>query len=108
MSLSLTRMLTRTFGRHCRPHRPLLATATGSSNSNGATASPTPGTGSIKKVAARGMAWTPASAAFPRRTAAELYAEILDLTKEGGDYTVHNYGQSMTLKKGGGSWLGIR
>jgi hypothetical protein len=41
----------------------------------------------------RGLAWTPASAAFPRRTAAELYAEILDLTKAGGDYTVHNYGR---------------
>ena len=42
----------------------------------------------------RGFAWTPASLAFPRRTAAELYAEILDLTKEGGDFTVHNYGNS--------------
>ena len=39
----------------------------------------------------RCFAWTPASAAFPRRTAAELYAEIRELTKPGGDYTVHNY-----------------
>lgn len=29
--------------------------------------------------------------AFPRRTASELYAEIRELTKPGGDYTVHNY-----------------
>ena len=39
----------------------------------------------------RCFAYTPASAAFPRRTAAELYAEIRELTKPGGDYTVHNY-----------------
>jgi hypothetical protein len=35
--------------------------------------------------------WTPASTGFPRRTAAELYAEIRELTRPGGDYTVHNY-----------------
>ena len=35
--------------------------------------------------------FTPASEAFPRRTAAELYSEIRELTKPGGDYTVHNY-----------------
>lgn len=47
--------------------------------------------GLLSSVPRRGMAWTPASLAFPRRTAAELYAEIRELTKSGGDYTVHNY-----------------
>jgi hypothetical protein len=42
-------------------------------------------------VPRRGFAWTPQSAAFPRRTAAELYREIRELTAPGGDYTVHNY-----------------
>jgi hypothetical protein len=37
------------------------------------------------------FAWTPQHAAFPRRTAAELYAEIRELTKPGGDFTIHNY-----------------
>lgn len=45
----------------------------------------------IPRVPVRGMAWTPVSQMLPRRTAQELYAEIRDLTKEGGDYTVHNY-----------------
>jgi hypothetical protein len=39
----------------------------------------------------RSFAWTPQHAAFPRRTAAELYAEIRELTKPGGDFTIHNY-----------------
>lgn len=39
----------------------------------------------------RCFAWTPQHAAFPRRTAAELYAEIRELTKPGGDFTIHNY-----------------
>lgn len=37
------------------------------------------------------MPWTPQHMAFPRRTAAELYAEIRELTSEGGDFTIHNY-----------------
>jgi hypothetical protein len=43
------------------------------------------------RAPSRGMAWTPVSQMLPRRTAHELYAEIRDLTKQGGDYTVHNY-----------------
>ena len=39
----------------------------------------------------RFFAWTPASVAFPRRTATELYAEIRELTSQGGDFTIHNY-----------------
>ena len=39
----------------------------------------------------RSFAWTPQHAAFPRRTAAELYAEIREMTKPGGDFTIHNY-----------------
>ncbi len=39
----------------------------------------------------RGFAWSPTHALLPRRTAQELYSEIRELTREGGDYTVHNY-----------------
>eukprot|EP00614_Pseudopedinella_elastica_P008567 CAMPEP_0172596074 /NCGR_PEP_ID=MMETSP1068-20121228/15785_1 /TAXON_ID=35684 /ORGANISM="Pseudopedinella elastica, Strain CCMP716" /LENGTH=111 /DNA_ID=CAMNT_0013394931 /DNA_START=48 /DNA_END=380 /DNA_ORIENTATION=- len=45
----------------------------------------------IGRTPVRRLAWAPTSGAFPRRTAAELYAEIRDLTSPGGDYTVHNY-----------------
>ena len=43
------------------------------------------------RLSSRSFAWTPQHAAFPRRTAAELYAEIRELTKPGGDFTIHNY-----------------
>eukprot|EP01043_Picozoa_sp_COSAG02_P049271 COSAG02_NODE_4929_length_4821_cov_7.778060_10_plen_95_part_01 len=43
------------------------------------------------RPSSRSFAWTPQHAAFPRRTAAELYAEIRELTKPGGDFTIHNY-----------------
>ncbi|KAJ1445279.1 hypothetical protein M885DRAFT_579473 [Pelagophyceae sp. CCMP2097] len=43
-------------------------------------------------LAQRGLAWSPMQKLLPRhRTAADLYAEIRELTKAGGDYTVHNY-----------------
>ena len=45
----------------------------------------------LPRAPARALAWTPQHAAFPRRTAAELYAEIRELTKPGGDFTIHNY-----------------
>lgn len=41
----------------------------------------------VTRITSRGMAWTPVSQTLPRRTAQELYAEIRDLTKQGGDYT---------------------
>ena len=39
----------------------------------------------------RSLSWAPAHMALPRRTARELYSEIRELTRPGGDTTVHNY-----------------